>query len=497
MSLCVVIYSLFEGELRLDRFTKVDDVSRTLERLFRRAGGRVAIDLTFDPLPSNVIGDLLGAAECRVCVSQRAISLLAESLVSDTSEAGTACNVKFYAAFPAPQSRDGRSHNGRKSGTGWLASLSGTDRELQRQLLAVGIDDERSYQANEHLLPPHIRVAAARTRYMQLAGGPPDPVEILDNLQSCPPWVVGARLKDLPLSVRQANVLRACSLRTVGEVSPFGNSGLLKLPNLGLKSVRELGVTVYELMLRVPAGAASTVRVPSGSAVEVPLSHADSSFIEMLRDELRGHGGIAEVVLLERWGLLGERSTLQQLAEKHGLTRERIRQIEVKSAERLRGAGVWVTFSQHVDGLLDSRNTPLWIDRLSAEDPWFGDHAWLTHGLATCIELFLGPRFHLIEIKQRPAVSALAPDEWQRIIEDCQLILGPELSHDEDRVWRLSAAVLVEKGSELRGALVSHLTVNSATNEEVELPAVDPDVALSRQLERALLEQTLLRTAES
>ncbi|VTU38512.1 DNA-directed RNA polymerase subunit alpha C-terminal domain-containing protein [Variovorax sp. PBL-E5] len=497
MSLCVVIYSLFEGELRLDRFTKVDDVSQALDRLFARPGGRVAIDLAFDPLPSNVISGLLGNAECRVCASERVIPLLAESIVSDTSEAGLVGHVKFYAAFPAPQSREGRSLNGRESGTGWLASLSVSDRELQRQLVAVGIGDERSYQANEHLLPPHLRVAAARTRYMQLAGAPPDPVEILDNLNACPPWVVGARLKDLPLSVRQANVLRAYSLRTVGEVSRFGNSGLLKLPNLGLKSVRELGVTIYELMLREPAIGSSTIGALNGLAIEIPLPHADGSFIEMLRDELRGYGGIAEVVLLERWGLLGERSTLQQLAEKHGLTRERIRQIEVKTAERLRGAGVWVTFSQHVDGLLDSRETPLWMDRLPAEDPWFGDDAWLTHGLATCIELFLGPRFHLVEIKQRPAVSALAPTEWRRIIEDCKLILGPELSHDEDRVWRLAAAVLVEKGSELRGELVSHLTVPSETDSEAELPAVDPDVALSRQLERALLEQTLLRIAES
>jgi hypothetical protein len=292
-------------------------------------------------------------------------------------------------------------------------------------------------------------------------------------------------------------VLRAYSLRTVGEVSRFGNSGLLKLPNLGLKSVRELGVTIYELMLREPAGAASMMSVPSGLAVEVPLPHADGSFIEMLRDELRGYGGIAEIVLLERWGLLGERSTLRQLAEMHGLTRERIRQIEVKAAERLRGAGVWVTFSQHVDGLLDSRETPLWMDRLPAEDPWFGDHAWLTHGLATYIELFLGPRFHLIEIKERPAVSVLSPAEWRRIIEDCKLILGTELSHDEDRVRRLAAAVLVEKGSELRGELVSHLTVHTETDQEAELPALDPDVTLSRQLERALLEQTLLRITES
>lgn len=498
MSLCVAIYSKFQNELQLDRFTNVKDLSQALERLFARPSGRFAIDLAFDPLPTDAVREFLERAECRACLSERAVPLLSESIAPDTTDAGTICGIKFYAGFPISKLRGARLTSGSERATGWLAGLSGADRQLTRQLAAAGIVDERSYQATEHLLTQHLRVAAARARYLQLAGAPPEPAKILDNLTSCPPWVIGARLKDLALPARTTNVLRAHSLSTVGELSRFGTSGLLKLPNLGLKSLRELGEIVYELMLREPAGGAPVTSPPLERAAVIALPHADSSFIELLRDELSSYAGLAEAVLLERWGLIGERRTLQQLAEVLGVTRERVRQIEVQAAERLRGASVWVTFAQHIDGLLGSREMPLWLDRFPAEDPWFGGSPLLPHGLATCVDLFLGPRFHLLTIKGRLAVSALSAAEWSRIIEDCQLILGTESPHDNDRVSRLAAAVLVEKGSELRDELVRHLIGPSAEDGQVaEVCPFDPDVALSRQLERALLERTLLRATGS
>ncbi|QLA82562.1 hypothetical protein EXV95_19125 [Acidovorax sp. JMULE5] len=80
------------------------------------------------------------------------------------------------------------------------------------------------------------------------------------------------------------------------------------------------------------------------------------------------------------------------------------------------------------------------------------------------------------------------PAEWIRIIENCQLILGAKSPQDDNRVGRLAAAVLVEKGSELRGELARHLIGPSAEDgQEAEVRPLDADVALSRQLERALL----------
>lgn len=490
MSLCVTTYSLLENEVRLDRWTTVDQVTTALERLFRRADGRFAVDVSFDALPLGPIRDLLEKLDCRACVSKRAAILLNEDISCEDESLGSIGEVAFFPAFPS--FRRSAAAAAPAAHRGWMAATAVVDPELARQLLAVGIQDERSYLAEEHRLPSVLRVAAARARYRQLSGRAPEPLDILDNVSCCPPWLTGMRLKDLPLTVRQANVLRAHSLTTVGELSRFGNSGLLKLPNLGLKSVRELGETVCDALLSEPAPG---VRAPHVQAellpVDVPV--ADGSFLDMLRDALQMHGGIGDSVLMARWGLGEVKQTLQQLAEVHGVTRERIRQIEVKATERLRGAGLWLRFADHVEGLLESRDTPLWIDRLYAEDPWFGDDSTATHGLTTCIELFLAPRLYVIVVGDRPAVSAMSPAAWMRAVEDCNLILGPDSKAGDDRLGRLTRAVLVDKGAELRSELARVLLGPVEEGREVTSERdLDPDTELSIQLERALLQRNLM-----
>lgn len=132
---------------------------------------------------------------------------------------------------------------------GWVKDLIKIDNAWTSKLIAVGIWNESTYILNEWLLDENDRFQIGLNRYVLLTGSEPNPESLLDNIEACPPWLTQADLRLAELSVRSGNVFKAHSIKYVGDLAAFQIKGLLKLPNMGLKSLREVSMAIIELLL--------------------------------------------------------------------------------------------------------------------------------------------------------------------------------------------------------------------------------------------------------
>lgn len=137
----------------------------------------------------------------------------------------------------------------------------------------------------------------------------------------------------LDLSTRATNALIRLDLRTVRELLTYPKQKLFKTENIGRKSLTEIETKVVAYL----SGDATIRR----SALESELLGADAdsrSGIKTFAVQMLAHLSERQRnVLADRYGLWdGIAETLQDIGDKLGLTRERIRQIESKALKRLR-----------------------------------------------------------------------------------------------------------------------------------------------------------------
>lgn len=352
---------------------------------------------------------------------------------------------------------------------GWVGDLGTIDPDLPVAAASVGIWDDESYSEREGALEYDVRQKLGFARFVLLTGLQPGQENILDNIRACPAWFRANRLHRLQLTVRQTNVFRAHGIVTVDDVGRLGTSGLFKLNNLGRKSVNELAVALYRSMLDGPPRALIDVNAGTDSA---PVTaHGDNEGVAALESTAQRSSGIRcaivdavqllqdseRGVLAARMGFGCARLTLQEISDSVGVTRERIRQIEVRICKVLRTQNRWVEMEQRLEALLLGRTMPLLLDGLSAIDPWFEGLADLRGPLEFIFDRLLEGRLHVLDVEGTLCISRLSEEEWgsevraaKRLLEGC---VPDRLSLAEAQ--HLVESLLVGRGEELRGDLWS------------------------------------------
>ena len=137
-----------------------------------------------------------------------------------------------------------------------------------------------------------------------------------------PDFHASARLADLFLSVRTANVLNALGMETIGEVIFAPGSYLLDQQNFGRKSLRELKDIVR---LRCLTGRLTTGHLAEKS---IPVDYTSYetmilSFIEQCEKNKRNQKLLMTRLCFQE----GKIPTLEELGQHFEITRERVRQI--------------------------------------------------------------------------------------------------------------------------------------------------------------------------
>lgn len=144
-----------------------------------------------------------------------------------------------------------------------------------------------------------------------------------------------ASLEDFVFSVRTSKTLRRLGLRTVGEVMLFLSSDLLSQKNFGRNCLREVQDFIRSFVL---SGDTTPIAVGGieNSDIDPDIDYSSyeklvASFVRHCLESKRD-----QEIICNRLDFPGDMPTLEQLKERFGITRERVRQILKKGNELLR-----------------------------------------------------------------------------------------------------------------------------------------------------------------
>lgn len=338
----------------------------------------------------------------------------------------------------------------------WIQSLSTIDSELLEIAKNAGITDEKSYLRREQLLDAahRSRLGYCRLQILLEKKDSQNPIEIA---RCSPPWLLVRPILSLGLPVRAENSLRVAHIHMVIDLARFPRQGgLLDLPNFGIKTYRDVAKA---LMAVLHEGPLSLMTNETKDDKNTPLSR-ESTFVEALEAVIKGLPKGRDIIV-SRMGFAGKHSTLQEIGDVMGVTRERIRQIEARAIRTLSAQPLWSgAVVPKIEAMLADRAEPLPLLGLDVFDPWFRGVEDISEPFGYCLEHFCGGRLSLIRASNQIFVSHLTPVEWESAVDQGEKILEAAVGQN----WRLSHArsmidgLLSGKGEELRAELWATIT---------------------------------------
>jgi len=361
---------------------------------------------------------------------------------------------------------------------GWVEQLIINNPETELMLRDAGIWDEDSYHENEPTLETEDRIKLALYRFRMVTGTNVSKTNILDNLYACPNWFLSDGLRFLSLSVRTGNVFAANDLNAIGDLAVKGYSGLLKLPNMGKGSVHDLGALLWDSFIHGDTLKRTAVQSQSAPIYRQhnarlsnfvqfkppPAKTAITANVEVLDNIIDGFVDAGKLLTDQEWnawvdriGFRRNQKNLQVLSEQIGITRERVRQIEVKIYRKLGTHPFWEELQNRLNGLLQGRDSPLLLNGIPALDPWFNGVEELKQPLREVFKHLLKNKFFVIDLGETPIVTRLSPLQWEKAISSAQALLNvmAKASVGETFVRVQIEALLAKEGEELRSELWS------------------------------------------
>ncbi|MEQ9899891.1 DNA-directed RNA polymerase subunit alpha C-terminal domain-containing protein [Pectobacterium punjabense] len=469
------------------------DFEPLLEAAITANGGAkhpVGIHIGFERPDTQSVGELLSEQEGLVFLSSGAIGTMPFPVRASHMSIGTAGENSFHTALdgfgyqvndPPPASMQPWPKKPILENTkpgDWVAPLFKLDPDLAKKLYVAEIWDEESYLLHEADLDIDSRYLAGLRRYEILVGDQPNPATLVEFLSSAPPWVLSAPIILLNLSIRSCNVCTEHEIKTIGDFVKYGLSGLYKLPKLGHKSVNEIsreianlfttglplktiahkpGWTMPRLQRDIPSDsnegfkdsdANDGKKCEFGACISANVTDGFIKVAQKLTPK-------EQITWFGRIGFRCEPMTLQQIADQIGLTRERVRQIEVKVYKKVYGHPFWDELSQRVQKHLCGRITPLFLNGVSAIDPWFEDVEQLTHFMRELSDNIPHLGFHILTWNDSPVISRMSQTQWLEALEQAQSTLLDISAHNLSEIEVLSqiSSILIGKGEDMREAL--------------------------------------------
>jgi hypothetical protein len=175
-----------------------------------------------------------------------------------------------------------------------------------------------------------------------------------------------------------------------------------------------------------------------------------------IRRSLLKHPEQHRDVIRRRMGLDGNAETLQQIGDHLGITRERVRQIEAKAVNRLRGEEYWddLLASKLIE-LLDNRHFPLPVLGIEAADPWFAGVGDGPNVLRYVLDNICKSGANLVTIDGVEYIAFLDQGMWEATLQDARRLLegGVGRQWSEEHCRSLVQGLLPADAKEFRELL--------------------------------------------
>jgi hypothetical protein len=477
------------------------DFEPLLEAAITANGGfkyPVGVHVGFERPDTEAVGKLLSKQGGLVFLSSGAMGTMPFPVRAGQDSIGSVGENSFHAAidgfgYQIEQTDTGQPASSLQTLTtpvphehqprGWVALLSKVEPDLVQELCVAGIWDEDTYQLREADLHFNVRYLVGLRRYEILEGETPNAATLIEKLKSAPPWILGTSITQLNLSVRSKNVCAVHYIKTIGDFAKYGHRGKYKLPNLGQKSIHEISREIVHLLttghslksagsklewdIADPIGdiAKDSSDDSRGSLVEngegagfraVVFANITKGFIDVAETLSHAERG----VWAGRIGLRCEPMTLQQISNQLGVTKERVRQILVKIHKKVYAHSFWDELSRRVREHLEGRVMPLFLNGLSAIDPWFEGADQLAHPLRDLSDHMPNLGFHILTWNDSLVISRMSQAQWLEAIDEAKGILTAIADQNLSEVEARSQAVsvLFGKGEDMREALQEEIT---------------------------------------
>lgn len=238
---------------------------------------------------------------------------------------------------------------------------------------------------------------------------PDDPFQII---KIAPSWLLGVPFTEIPLTIRCRNVLVHSACTHACDLLAYSLKDALRWRNFGVKSGRDLANSLLSFIKAGPppsiAKDFSALRIET-STPRVPFAVELDRYVATLPEK-------EAAVFQGRFAMDGERQTLEEIGNRLGLTRERVRQIEKRRIDNVRDREPWAkVFRNRLDALMREAAGPLYLDSLSANDAWFAGFEKRSKCLACIIEAFGGPAHKLCRIGARDTVCSIDTQTWDTL----------------------------------------------------------------------------------
>lgn len=319
----------------------------------------------------------------------------------------------------------------------WVASYFTAYPSDVDNLSEKGIFDEASYIEREVGLDRDMRHRVGMFRVHHNAGANcEDPCKLA---RVAPPWLADMEIVTMDLPVRVVHVFQAGGINTVRDLGDWSLKDLLREPNFGQKSLRD---TLEALNYALNYGPSRTFTAVIQSERECLLDEVRRS-LSALSDRKRD-------VLIRRLGFETKPETLQEIAEKHGITRERIRQIEVRVFSWIRKSPWADILVQKITRLLIDRSFPLPVAGVEAIDKWFEGVSSHRLFFKNLVQVVCEGRIHMVHIDGLYFFSLMTQANWEQSVSEASDLLSSGIGQgwSEDYARSLVHALLPDTAKE-------------------------------------------------
>lgn len=289
----------------------------------------------------------------------------------------------------------------------WFKDFAVQYPDIAKLATSIGIVNDISYQTYEIQLEGSVRLQLAKHRIEFLL-----PLlkltQIQDYCKVIPPWGLEIPIEKLNFGVRTSNRLAILGIKVLGDFSRFTNEVLLKAPGFGMNSLTEVRTELSAQLDFFVHQQRSSQDIKKSIADNASLNTEDSGDEDDDEDDVRDLPNhlyfsdnlidlLNEVILKikpiwiptvrMRFGMDERTMTLQEVAEKTGVTRERVRQIVAKSRSQIANlVGLPNQIKSHLDKAREGLVIPLQVENLPNYDEWFAgfdQKPWLFDALLT------------------------------------------------------------------------------------------------------------------